>query len=126
MQNMVKLPQDLYDAIRKKADAQQKTTDALVIEWVSEHIDQSDTSEITQAFEREITAFEQLKPGLLEQYAGKYVAIYQGKVVAVGDDKLTLLDEVRERFGHVVCYIEKVAIDSPRTARIPSLRIAHK
>lgn len=126
MQNMVKLPQDLYDAIRKKAAAQQKTTDALVIEWVSEHIDQSDTSEITQAFEQEVAAFEKLKPTLLEQYTGKFVAIYQGNVVAIGDDKLNLLDEVRKRFGHVVCYIEKVAIDSPRTARIPSLHIAHK
>ncbi len=126
MQNMVKLPQDLYDAIRKKAAAQQKTTDALVIEWVSEHIDQSDTSEITQAFEQEVAAFEKLKPTLLEQYTGKFVAIYQGNVVAIGDDKLNLLDEVRKRFGHVVCYIEKVAIDSPRTARIPSLHVAHK
>ncbi len=126
MQNVVKLPQDLYDAIRKKAAAQQKTTDALVIEWVSEHIDQSDTSEITQAFEQEVAAFEKLKPTLLEQYTGKFVAIYQGNVVAIGDDKLNLLDEVRKRFGHVVCYIEKVAIDSPRTVRIPSLHIAHK
>jgi hypothetical protein len=123
MQNMVKLPQDLYDAVRKKAATQQKTTDALVIEWVAEHVDQLETSEITQAFEQEVAAFEQLRPALLEQYAGKYVAIYQGKVVASGDEKLALLDQVRERFGHVVCYIEKVAPDSPRTVRMPSVRI---
>ena len=100
MQNMVKLPQELYDAVRKKAAAQQKTTDDLVTEWVSEHLDESETSEVTQAFEREVAAFEQLRPALLKQYPGKYVAIYQGEVVASGDEKLALLDQVRERFGH--------------------------
>lgn len=123
MQNTIQLPQDLYDAVRKKASVQQKTTDALVIEWVSEHLDESETSEINQAFEQEVVAFEQLKPTLLKQYAGKFVAIYQGKVVASGDEKLALLDRVRQQFGNVVCYIEKAAPDSPRTVRMPSLRV---
>lgn len=124
MQNVVQFPQELYEAVRKKAAAQQKTTDALVIEWVSKHLDESQTSEITQAFEQEVAAFEQLRPALLKQYAGRYVAIYQGKVVAIGDEKLALLDVVRERFGPIVCYIEKVSPDSPRTVRMPSLRVA--
>ena len=33
MQNTIQLPPDLYNAVRKKAVAQQKTTDALIIEW---------------------------------------------------------------------------------------------
>lgn len=124
MQNMIQLPQDLYDAVRKKAAAQQKTTDALVTEWVSEHLDESETSEITQAFEQEVAAFEQMRADLLTQYAGQFVAIYQGKVVASGSEKLALLDKVREQYGNVVCYIEKVAPDSPRTVRMPSIRVA--
>jgi hypothetical protein len=124
MQNMIQLPQDLYDAVRKKAAAQEKTTDALVIEWVSEHLDESETSEITQAFEQEVAAFEQMRSDLLTQYAGQFVAIYQGKVVASGSEKLALLDKVREEYGNVVCYIEKVAPDSPRTVRMPSVRVA--
>ncbi|MCC6607959.1 MAG: hypothetical protein IT327_32435 [Anaerolineae bacterium] len=124
MQNMIQLPQDLYDAVRKKAAAQQKTTDALVTEWVSEHLEESETSEITQAFEQEVAAFEQMRADLLTQYAGQFVAIYQGKVVASGSEKLALLDKVREQYGNVVCYIEKVAPDSPRTVRMPSVRVA--
>ena len=123
MQNTVQLPQDLYNAVRKKAAAQRKTTDALVIEWVSEHLDEAETSEINQAFAQEIAAFEQLKPTLFQQYAGEFVAIYQGKVVASGSEKLALLDQVREQFGNVICYIEKVAPDSPRTVRMPSVRV---
>jgi hypothetical protein len=124
MQNTIQFPQDLYNAVRKKAAAQRKTTDALVIEWVSEHLDESETSEINRAFEQEVAAFEQLKPTLFKQYAGKFVAIYQGQVVASGDEKLALLDQVREQLGNVVCYIEKVAPDSPRTVRMPSVRVA--
>jgi uncharacterized protein (DUF3084 family) len=124
MQNMVQLPQDLYDAVRKKAAAQQKTTDALVTEWVSEHLDESETSEITQAFEQEVAAFERMRADLLAQHAGQFVAIYQGQVVASGDEKLALLDQVRQKYGNVVCYIEKVAPDSPRTVRMPSVRVA--
>jgi hypothetical protein len=124
MQNVIKFPPALYEAVRQKAAAQQKTTDDLVIEWVSAHLGESETSEITQAFEQEVAAFEQLKPSLLKQYAGRYVAIYQGKVVASGDEKLALLDQVREQFGPIVCYIEKVSPDSPRTVRMPSIRLA--
>ena len=124
MQNMIQLPPDLYDAVRKRAVTQQKTTEALVIEWLSEHLDESETSEITQAFEQEVAAFERMRAALLEEYPGQYVAIYQGQVIASGDEKLVLLDQVREQFGHIVCYIEKVAVDSPRTVRMPSIHIA--
>ena len=126
MQNAVQFPQDLYDAIRKKAMAQQKTADDLVIEWVSGRLDESETAEVTRAFEQEVAAFERLRPALLEQYAEQYVAIFQGKVVASGDEKLVLLDQVRDRFGHVVCYIEKVSPDSPQTVRMPSVRVVRQ
>lgn len=124
MKNTIQLPQDLYEAVRKKAAAQQKTADALVSEWVSEHLDEAETSEITQAFEQEVAAFERMKSALLKQYAGQYVAIYQGNVVGSGAEKLPLLDQVRAEFGNIVCYIEKVATDSPRTVRVPSVHVA--
>lgn len=124
MQNTVRLPQEVYEAVRQKAAAQQKTADALVTEWVSQHLEESETDEVVQAFQREVAAFERMRPALLEKYAGRYVAIYHGEVIASGDDKLALLDQVREQFGHVVCYIEKVTPDAPRTVRMPSFRIA--
>ena len=123
MQNVIQLPQDLYDAVHKKAVAQQKTTDDLVIEWVAEHLDEPETDEIEQSFVREIAAFERQRGDLLKQYAGKYVAIYQGKVVASGEEKLALLDQVRQQYGNIVCYIEKVTPNSPRTVRMPSVHI---
>ena len=126
MQNAIQLPGDLYNAIRKKAIAQQKTTEDLVIEWVSEHLDESETSEMAKAFEQEVAAFEQMKLSLFEQYDGQYVAIFQGEVVANGAEKLPLLDQVREQLGPVVCYIEKVTADSPRIVRMPSIHVSRK
>lgn len=74
------------------------------------------------SFEKEIAAFEQMKPTLFTQYADQYVAIYQGEIVAYGREKLQLLNEVRQQFGHVVCYIGQVTHNELRTVRIPSLK----
>ena len=88
---------------------------------MSDHLNESETDEITQAFDQEVAAFERMKASLLIQYEGQYVAIYQGQVIANGDEKLKLLDEVRAQFGDIVCYIEKVAPDSLKTVRITSI-----
>lgn len=124
MPTTIQLPQELYEAVQEQAAAEEKTTDTLIAEWIAERLGQSEATQISEAFAEEVAAFEQLRPALLEEYEGQYVAIYQGEVVASGEDKLALLHRVRERFGHVVCYIERVAPDSPRTVRAPSFRVA--
>lgn len=75
------------------------------------------------AFQREVEAFERLKPSFLALYSEKYVAIYQGQVVAVGDARLALAQEVRAQFGHIPCYIEQVSLKSPRVIRMPSIYV---
>jgi PHD/YefM family antitoxin component YafN of YafNO toxin-antitoxin module len=75
-------------------------------------------------FDREVAAFEQLKPALLKQYAGQAVAIHRGQVVAVGDDKMAVLDQVLAQYGPVPCYIEWVEPETPRRARISSAWVA--
>ena len=124
-QYTVQLPEDLYKAVSKQADSQQKTPDDLVVEWVSHHVGSSEIDETHQAFEREIAAFERLKSNLMEPYMGQYVAIYQGEVIASGDDKLAVLHEVRQQYGPIVCYVEKVSRELLRTARMPSFRIVN-
>lgn len=114
----IQLPQDLYEAVQAQAAVQQKTTDTLIAEWISERLGQSEASQISRAFAEEVAAFEQLRPSLLDQYEGQYVAVYQGEMVASGENKLALLHRVRERFGHIVCYIEKVTPDSPKTGTV--------
>ncbi len=120
-QHTIQLSPDLYDAVRCRAAAQQKSPDSLVSEWVTEQLDSTEADEAKIAFEQEIAAFEQMKPALLEQYAGQFVAIYQGQVVAVGDNRLALVKEVYNQFGEVPCYVEQVTAEPPRRVRITSV-----
>lgn len=75
---------------------------------------------VDPAFEQEVSAFERLKPQLLQQYPGHVVGIYQGRVVAIGDNRLDVLDQVWDQFGEVTCYVETIEAETPRRARIPS------
>ncbi len=77
-------------------------------------------SSVPVGFEREVAAFERLKPTLQEQYSGRAVAVYQGQVIAAGNDKMAVLGAVLETRGPVPCYIEWVEPEAPRQARIPS------
>jgi hypothetical protein len=79
---------------------------------------------LSPAFEQEVLAFERMKPQLLAQYPGRVVAIYQARVVAVGDNRLDVLDQVWDQFGEVSCYVENVQAETPRRARMPSVRIS--
>lgn len=123
--NQVELPQEIYEAVRRQAAAQEKSPDALVAEWVSAHLDaaSADNGEGLAAFRQQIAAFERMKPALLEQYAGQYVALRQGEVVASGEDKLDVSRRVREQFGPGGYYVAFVAPDAPRTVRMLSPRV---
>lgn len=121
MQQTVQIPQDLYDAVNRRAKTQRKSADDLVVEWVSEKVGETETAEAEKAFKQEIAAFVALKSELLKQYPGQYVAIYRGQVVGNGDSRLALVKEVYNQFGEVPCYVEKVTLEPPRRVRIPSV-----
>lgn len=73
-----------------------------------------------QAFETELAHFECLKPQLLQQYPGRFVAIYQGEVVAVGDDKMEVLATAQAALGNAPFYVTQVTENGVRRVRIPS------
>lgn len=122
----IHLPQQLYEAVNHQAGRLHKTADDLIAEWVSERLETSKSGEPPTTFEQEAAAFERLKPTLLEQYAGQYVAVYQGRVVASGSDKFELLRQVYKTFGEVPCYIDIVSTEPVRRVRMPSFRVVRK
>lgn len=123
--NMIQLPPELYDGVRRQAAAQQKSPDSLVTEWVAEQLDMAEADEAEAAFEAEAAAFDRLRLSLLAQFEGKYVAVYQGKVVASGDNRFELLRQVHQKFGPVPCYIDRIKADSSiRKVRVPSVWVA--
>jgi PHD/YefM family antitoxin component YafN of YafNO toxin-antitoxin module len=72
-------------------------------------------------FERQKAAFERLKPALMKQYPGQCVAIVGGEVVEVGDDKVEIVQKVRERFGGVPMYVQWVT-EHPPVYHVPYRR----
>lgn len=76
--------------------------------------------------EQEIDSFESMQAELSQRYGSQYVAIYQGQVVAHGPDKLKLTEQVYAQFGEVPCFVERADATEPRTARMPSIRMAKR
>ena len=70
------------------------------------------------AFQREVAAFEHMKPELLKTHLGKAVAVYHGEIVAVGETKAQVYEQVTARFGEAPIFIHVVE-ESPRTYKMP-------
>jgi len=79
-------------------------------------------AESPSGFEREKAAFEQMKPELIKQYPGKCVAVVGGQVVEVGEDKIKVIEKVRERFGRVSMYVQWI-VAQPRIYHFPHRRV---
>ncbi len=77
----------------------------------------------TTKFERERRAFARLKPELLDQYRGQYVAIHEEKVVGRGDDHLAVTMEAYRKFGYVAIYVDLITDEPQRPVRVPSIRV---
>jgi len=75
-----------------------------------------------EAFERELEAFERLKPELLRTHRGQCVAILNGQVVESGSDKIEVLDRVYERFGYRPAYVQWVE-ERPRVYKVPHRKV---
>jgi hypothetical protein len=89
--------------------------------WYEEQERERKWQEQLEAFEREVAAFEQMKPELLEKYKGRCVAIVGGQVVEVGDNKRQVLKRVRESLGQVTVYVQRVE-EKPQVYRVSGPR----
>lgn len=123
MQNMIQLPQDLYDAVRKKALVRKTSPENLVVEWLSERLndDEDGQAEWLTAIKAEAEAFARLKPNLIPEYAGQYVAIYGGELIGSDENEFALLREIHQQYGPIPCCIDRVDDLPMRKARITSL-----
>lgn len=119
----LELPPELLETIRQQASANEKTVNEYVVNLINEKMPPPSDTKQSNSFNQEVMAFERLKPSLLKQYAGQFVAIYQGQVIGHGDDEIALFKEVIARNGPIPCYIEKVLPETPRRARMPSIRV---
>jgi len=71
-----------------------------------------------EAFQREVAAFEHMKPELLKTHLGKAVAVYHGEIVAVGETEAQVYEQVTARFGEAPIFIHVVE-ESSRIYKMP-------
>jgi hypothetical protein len=132
-QNVIQLPQEMYEAVRRRAAAERKTADRLVTEWVAAQLDEEvseedkptvfeGANEHEEAIEREQAAYLALHPMLLDQHPGEYVAIHGGKLIDCDKDGATLSRRVRSRYPQQFVWISRVEPTPIRTFRNPSFR----
>lgn len=84
MSSTIEIPDALFAAVHKEALVRKTALEDLVVEWLSERLNddkEAQTGWLT-ALKTEAEAFARLKPGLMLECAGQYVAIYGAKSLA--------------------------------------------
>jgi len=74
--------------------------------------------------QKEIAAFERMKPELLNTHKGKHVAILNGQLVDSDDDKRVLAKRVYAKYGNRTILMTEVR-EQPRVYRIDSPEVEH-
>lgn len=123
MRFTIELPEALFAAVRKKALARKTTPEKLIVAWLSEWLEDDEAADMAwfTAVKAEAEAFARLKPDLMPEYAGQYVAVYGGEVVGSGEDAFALLRQIHQQYGPIPCCIDYVEeLPSPK-ARITSV-----
>jgi hypothetical protein len=83
-----------------------ETTDISIsaMPWLREDLEDA-------PFWKEVSAFNQLPQGLVDEYFGKYVAVYGGNIVDSDTDEGELALRFYRTFGYVPVYIHKVGTE---------------
>ncbi|MEI7687349.1 MAG: DUF5678 domain-containing protein [Planctomycetota bacterium] len=74
-------------------------------------------------FERERAAFVRLRPELLTQYRGQFVAIHDEKVVGHGSNHQAVAFAAYEKFVYLPIYVDLIADEVQQPVRMPSFRV---
>jgi hypothetical protein len=101
---------------------------AAFLAWRKAEQERQQQSAQDQAFQREIAAFERMKPELLRQYRNRVVAIHDGQVVEIGSENESVADvamRVYERLGYIPVYVHRVE-ETPRVYKISGPQIVRQ
>jgi hypothetical protein len=104
----VLVPPEEYEEFRVWREAQQR---------------RAQVQQTHEAFEREVATFERMLPELLQKYRDRVVAIHNGQVVEVGDSKEDVSEQVHQRLGNVIVYVQQVS-EHPRVIKFPYFKVA--
>lgn len=104
------------------ARAQGSTIQRMAQEAVRQYARDRTKPNTGQKLEQEIAAYHSMHAGLLQKYAGKYVAVHKGQVVDFDLDQLALYFRVRKLFPGEEILIRQVRPEVERTLQFRSPR----
>jgi hypothetical protein len=104
----ITLSADLVERLRQAAEWKGIALEDAAQEAVLSYVGQYGFEKVTQ----EQVAFEKMKPELLKQYRGRYVAVHNGEVVESAADLRSLRSKVFAHFGFTPM-LHKLVTDEP-------------
>jgi len=114
------VPAELADEIRREAEAEGTTTEAvLAAAWRHYR-----TLAQRKKIEAEMAWWESRPPEERARYAGEYVAVHNKEVVDHDPDPVALNGRVRKRFGRIA--VMMIPAEGPREIRILSPRLERR
>lgn len=80
------------------------------------------SEDVDHEFRKQWLAFQRLKPDLLDEHQGQWVAIVDERVAAVGSDFETVSCQIDEEYGDVPQCISQV-LKTPRLVRMTTRKV---
>ena len=116
---------DVYEHIVEQAEQSQRHISELVEDVVSSAFDRPKPHIHPQRTQmlKEIAAYKQMHPQLVEQYLGQYVAIYQGKLIDHDTNSEALHLRIRASYPDKIILQRKVERDADPVLHFRSPRI---
>lgn len=111
------MPTDLAEEIRREAEAEGVTAEALLADAWRHYR----TAAQRKKIQAEMEWWQNLPDNQRAQYAGEYIAVHGRQVVDHDADRVRLHQRIRERYGHTAVLI--IPADGPREIRILSPRL---
>ena len=102
------VPEDTILGLDQVADHMGTTPDALASKAIRRLL----REEAEHKVRIEEQCFRAQRASLLEQYAGRFIAMHDGQVFDADDDELTLYLRVRERFPAIGILIKQVVVET--------------
>jgi hypothetical protein len=114
----VSLYPQVADQLQSEAERRQTSLEDLVNNWLEDQLWQ----ERRKRIQEEAARFRAKHTELLNQYAGRYIAMRNGIVIDDDEDLLTLHNRIRARYGDEAILITPVRPEPVQTFKVLSSR----
>lgn len=123
VRTVLNIPQATYRKAMLFANEQDSDVEQLFVDAIRERFEPFPLDEQHDQMQREIAAYQQLHPMLVQTHLGDYVAVYQGKVVDYSTELDEIADRIDENYPDQVVLVRQVQSTPNPVLRFRSPRL---